>query len=181
MKNLAKSVLRLSALGAVLFVAGAVQAQKTSAPGAAVAPASEELRISSYTRPGSLVLKPADFKALPHITITVHNEHANADETYSGVRVADLLAKLGAPLGHDLRGPALGAYIVATGTDNYVAVIALAEVDTAFHSGEVVVADTMNGQSLDPKSGAFKLIVTEDKRPARWVRNLVSLELKSAK
>ena len=47
--------------------------------------------------------------------------------------------------------------------------------------GEVIVADTMNGQPLDAKSGPFKLVVTEDKRPARWVRNLVSIELKSAK
>jgi hypothetical protein len=60
-------------------------------------------------------------------------------------------------------------------------VIALAEVDPSFHSGEVIVADTMNGQPLDAKSGPFKMVVTEDKRPARWVRNLVSIELKSAK
>jgi hypothetical protein len=46
-------------------------------------------------------------------------------------------------------------------------VIALAEADTTFHSGEIIVADSMNGQPLDAKSGAFKLIVTEDKRPAR--------------
>ena len=76
---------------------------------------------------------------------------------------------------------ALSSYIVATGSDGYVAVIALAEVDPSFHSGEVIVADTMNGQPLDAKSGPFKLVVTEDKRPARWVRNLVSIELKSAK
>jgi DMSO/TMAO reductase YedYZ molybdopterin-dependent catalytic subunit len=59
-------------------------------------------------------------------------------------------------------------------------VLALAEVDPAFHSGEVIVADEMNGKPLDAHSGPFKLIVTEDKRPARSVRNLVSIELKSA-
>ncbi len=48
---------------------------------------------------------------------------------------------------------ALSGYIVATGSDSYVAVIALAEVDPSFHSGEVIVADTMNGEPLDPKSG----------------------------
>lgn len=162
----------------VLWLAAAVAAQQ-NAP--SQAPPSEELRLSAYTKPGAITLKAADFKALPHITVSVHNEHANADETYSGVRVADLLGKLNAPLGHDLRGAALGGYIVATGTDNYVAVIALAEVDTSLHSGEVIVADSMNGRPLDAKSGVFKLVVTEDKRPARWVRNLVSLELKSAK
>jgi hypothetical protein len=141
----------------------------------------DDLRVSAYTKQEKLTLKVADLKSMPRTTVTVHNEHSQADETYAGVRLADVLGKLGAPLGHDLRGVALSGYIVAMGSDGYVAVIALAEVDPSFHSGEVIVADTMNGQTLDPKSGPFKLMVTEDKRPARWVRNLVSIELKSAK
>jgi hypothetical protein len=140
-----------------------------------------DLRVSTYAKSESLKLKVADLKALPRTTVSVHNEHSKADETYTGVRLADLLAKMEAPLGHDLRGVALSGYIVATGSDGYVAVIALAEADPSFHSGEVIVADSMNGQPLDEKSGPFKLVVTEDKRPARWVRNLVSIELKSAK
>jgi hypothetical protein len=148
--------------------------------GKLIAPA-DELLVSAYTKQGNLRLKAADLKSMPRTTVTVHNEHSQADETYAGVRVADVLGKLGAPLGHDLRGVALSGYIVATGSDGYVAVIALAEADPTFHSGEVIVADTMNGAPLDAKSGPFKLVVTEDKRPARWVRNLVSIELKSAK
>jgi hypothetical protein len=169
----------------VLFPPGELFAQQSPAPGttppASTAPANEELRVSSYTKHEDLKLKLADLKAMPRTTVSVHNEHSKADETYSGIRLADVLAKLGAPLGHDLRGVALSGYIVATGSDGYVAVIALAEVDTSFHSGEVIVADTINGAPLDAKSGPFKLVVTDDKRPARWVRNLISIELKSAK
>lgn len=172
-------------LAVVWFIPGPLFAQQSPAPGstppASTAPASYELRVSSYTKHEDLKLKLADLKAMPRTTVSVHNEHSKADETYGGVRLADVLAKLGAPLGHDLRGVALSGYIVVTGSDSYVAVIALAEVDTTFHSGEVIVADTMNGAPLDAKSGPFKLVVTEDKRPARWVRNLVSIELKSAK
>jgi hypothetical protein len=119
---------------------------------------------------------PADLAALPHTTVTVHNEHTSADETYSGVPLADLLAKLNAPLGKDLHGKALVAYIIATGIDGYSAVLALAEVDPTFHSGQVLVADHLAGKPL-AKDGPFKLIVTGDKRPARWVRNLNSIEL----
>jgi hypothetical protein len=173
------------ALAIALFISGelfARQAASTpSSPAASSATASDELRVSAYTKHEDLKLKIADLKAMPRTTVTVHNEHSKADETYTGVRLADVLAKMDAPLGHDLRGVALSGYIVAAGSDGYVAVIALAEVDPSFHSGEVIVADTMNGQTLDPKSGPFKLVVTEDKRPARWVRNLVSIELKSAK
>ena len=152
-----------------------------SAQSSSPAPANDTLRISAHAYHEDLILKVANLKAMPRTAVTVHNEHAKADETYVGVRLADVLAKMGAPLGHDLRGAALCGYLVATGSDGYVAVIALAEVDPSFHPGEVLVADTMNGAPMDSKSGPFKLIVTEDKRPARWVRNLVNIELKSAK
>ena len=152
-----------------------------SSPAISNAQAKDELRISAHPYHEDLVLKVSDLKALPRTTVAVHNEHSKANETYVGVRLADLLAKMAAPLGKDLRGAALSGYIVATGSDGYVAVIALAEADPSFHSGEVIVADTMNAAPLDSKSGPFKLVVTEDKRPARWVRNLVSIELKSAK
>jgi hypothetical protein len=125
-------------------------------------------------------LSSDELKAMPHITVSLHNTHTNADETYSGVRVADILAKFGAPLGSDLRGKALADYVVATGSDNYKAALALGEIDPNFHTGEVIVADTMNGKPLDEHNGPLKLVVTEDKRPARSVRNLVSIELRSA-
>jgi hypothetical protein len=124
-------------------------------------------------------LSASELKSLPHISVTVHNPHANA-ETYSGVRLADLLTKLAAPLGSNLRGKALATYIVATGSDGYKAVFALAEVDPSFHPGEVIVADALNDKPLDAHSGPFKLVVAEDKRPARSVRNLISIELRSA-
>jgi hypothetical protein len=172
-------------LTVVLFLSGELFGQQApappSTPAAASAPAKDELRISARAYHEDLLLKAADLKAMPRTTITVHNEHSKADETYVGVRVSDVLTKMGAPLAKDLRGAALSGYLVATGSDGYVAVIALAEVDPSFHSGEVILSDTMNGAPLDAKSGPFKLVVTEDKRPARWVRNLISIELKSAK
>jgi hypothetical protein len=131
-----------------------------------------------WARHDSLRMSPTDLKAMPHIAVAFHNSHTNAVETYSGVRLVDLLAKMGAPLGSELRGPALANYVVATGSDGYKAVLALAEVDPSFHPGEVIVADLMDGKPLDAHSGPFKLVVTEDKRPARAVRNLVSIELK---
>lgn len=124
-------------------------------------------------------LRATELKALPHVSFTIHNPHSNADETYSGVRLSDLLAKLGAPLGQLFHGTALKNYVVATGSDRYQAVFSLAEVDPSFHPGEILVADTMNGAPLDAKTGPFRLVVSEDKRPARSVRNLISIELKS--
>jgi hypothetical protein len=128
----------------------------------------------------ALTLTLADLKAMPHLTVAVHNPHTSTDETYSGVRLADLLAKVGAPLGKDLHGEALANYVVAVGSDGYKAVLALGEIDPSFHPGEILVADSMDGKPLDAHSGPFKLVVSEDKRPARCVRNLTTIELKSA-
>lgn len=119
-------------------------------------------------------------KSLPHQTITVHNPHTNTDETYSGVQLIDLLTKVGAPTGKDVHGKALSEYIIATGSDGYKAVIALAEAEPDFHPGQILVADTLDGKPIDAKTGPFRLIVSDDKRPARSVRNLIKIELKQA-
>ena len=174
--------------GLALLASTAALAQQTAAPAAAgtqsapdvpAASAKDELTLL-HADHKPVVLSSADVKAAPHITVTIHNSHTNADETYSGVRLSDLLTRLGSPLGSELRGKALANYIVAAGSDGYKAVLALGEVDPSFHPGEVLVADTMDGKPLDAHSGPFKLVVTEDKRPARSVRNLVSIEWKEA-
>jgi hypothetical protein len=53
---------------------------------------------------------------------------------------------------------------------------ALAEVDSSIHAGDVIVADSEDGQKLG-KDGVLKMISTEEKRPARWVRNLRSISV----
>ncbi len=135
------------------------------------------LTAEGYHAPVALSL--AEFRALPHVTVTVHNGHADKDETYSGVALSTLLAMINAPIGKGLRGESLATYLVATGTDGYSVVLSLAEVDPSFHDGQILVADARDGQPLG-KNGPFQLIVTEDKRPARWVHNLDSIALQSA-
>jgi hypothetical protein len=141
----------------------------------------DSLLVSAYPYHDPERFWVADLKSMPRMSVTVHNEHTKADETYTGVRLADILEKLGAPRGKELRGVAMTTLVVARGSDGYEAVLTLAEADPSFHPGEVLVADTMNGQPLDAKSGPYKLVVTEDKRPARSVHNLVSIELTTPK
>jgi hypothetical protein len=165
-----KSILRIVLFCVMAFAPVALYAQQ------AAATPSLKLIANPYHDP--VMLSPADFHALPHITITVHNGHTNATETYSGVPLAVLLAKVNAPLGKELHGEAMTSYVVATGSDGYSVMLSLAEVDPSFHEGQVIVADTLDGQPLG-MSGPFQLIVSDDKRPARWVHNLVSIALQS--
>ena len=136
------------------------------------------LLITGDANHAPLNLSLAEIRALPHVDVKVHNGHTNTDETYSGVPLVVLLAKVDAPLGENLRGKALTNYVVVTGSDGYSVLLSLAEVDPMFHDGQIVVADSRDGQPLTT-SGPFQLIVSEDKRPARWVRNLVSIAVQS--
>jgi hypothetical protein len=119
-------------------------------------------------------LTPEDFAALPHKTVSVFNSHSNVNESYSGVPLIALLAKVRVPLGEQIKGRLLLTGIVAEGTDKYDVLFALAEVDPSTHAGDVIVADSVDNHKLE-KDGAFKMVSTEEKRPARWVRNLSSI------
>jgi hypothetical protein len=116
----------------------------------------------------------ATLAALPHATITVYNEHAKAEQTYSGVPMTVLLTRLGVPdkpHGKDFR-----LYLVAEGADSYQVVYSVGEVTPDVHDGTTLVADTLNGKPL-ADSGPFQLVTTGDKRPARWVRNLAAVRV----
>ena len=120
---------------------------------------------------------PETFAALPHVSLTAFNEHAKANQTYSGVPVIELLKPLGVP--GKPHGKELRLYLVAEGADGYGAVFAVAEVNPDVHAGTVLVADTMDGKPLGD-DGAFKLVLEGEKRPARWVRNLAAIKVKPA-
>ena len=136
---------------------------------------STHLTIKTYEGK-TLTLSPEELAALPHKSVSVFNAHSKANETYSGVPLADLLSKVGVPLGESVRGKVFLTGVVASGVDGYGVLYSLAEVDPSIHTGDVIVADTLDGKKLD-KDGAFKMVSSEERRPARWVRNLASISV----
>ena len=124
----------------------------------------------------SITITPENLAAMPHKTVTVYNEHTKANEKYAGVPLVDLLAKVNVPIGEKVRGKLFLTAVIAEGTDKYSVLYALAEVDPSIHTGDVLVADMMDGQKLG-KDGMFKMVSTEEKRPARWVRNLSEISV----
>ena len=120
---------------------------------------------------------PATLAALPHTSVTVYNEHAKATQTYSGVPLIDLLTKLGVP--DKPRGKQFRIYVVAAGSDGYEVVYSLGEVAPDVHDATVLVADSQDGK-LIADDGPLKMVLTGEKRPARWVRNLVAIRVMTA-
>ena len=74
----------------------------------------------------------------------------------------------------------MAAYALAEGADGYRVSFSLAELDPGFQDSQVLVADTMNGEPLGDKVGPLRLVVPQDKRPARWVRMLRSIKVMDA-
>ena len=163
-----QSLLTTAALSAALSCAASAHAQA----------AATSLTLAGPGQQTTLSL--AALEALHHVSITVKNGHTHAQETYTGVPLIELLEKVGAPEPAAVKGKVLSDYIVATGSDNYHAVLSLAEIEPGFHPGGVIVAYTLDGKPLDTRQGPLKLIVEEDREPARWVHNLVKVELKRA-
>lgn len=129
------------------------------------------LRITFFDKSAGWV--PSAFASLPHKSVTVHNEHTKADETYSGVPLIDLLTKVGVPA--NPHGKDLALYLVATGADGYRVVYSVAEVNPDVHDATVIVADALDGKPLT--DGPFKLVANRDTRPARWVHNLATIRV----
>ena len=124
----------------------------------------------------SLSFSMADLKGMPQRTVTVRNGHSNTDEQYSGVLLSDLLGKLGVSLLQDGAKKVYHSYVRATGSDGYSVLYSASEVEGGMHAGDVLVATMQDGKALGA-DGQFKLVSSEDKRPARWVRNLKSIAM----
>jgi DMSO/TMAO reductase YedYZ molybdopterin-dependent catalytic subunit len=152
-------------VGAALVTVGSAAAQQST------------LRIGGLVA-SPQVLTAAEVASLPHQTINAASH--NQKGVYSGVPLRELLTRAGVASGEALRGPELAKYIVVTGADGYRAVFALAELDSAFTDRAVLLADRRNGQPLPDNVAPFQLIVPGEKRPARWVRQVVSIDVREA-
>jgi hypothetical protein len=128
-------------------------------------------------------LSADDLKAMTHVTVTVMNGHSHQQETYSGVPLKDLLALVSSkPIASKPgAGPRVSprtTVVLAGATDHFQVALTLCDTDPGCRSGQAIVADTLDSKPL-AADGAFKLILTEDKMPGRWVRNLDSLTEKN--
>ena len=144
-------------------------------------PATRSERLNVQGMQGKILTLNADeFAKLPHKSVVVINGHSKASESYSGVLLSVLLARVDVPEGEQVKGGLFMTGVIAEGTDGYDVLYSLAEVDPALHTGDILVADAVDGKPL-VGDGAFKLVSTEDKRPARWVRNLSAISVVTVK
>lgn len=126
---------------------------------------------------GTLQLNAEAFAELPRIEVRAVEPHEQKERTYGGVAVRDLLRRVGAPLGTELRGPALTTSVLVRCRDDYQVLFALAEFDENFSSRTILLADREDGAPPAASAAPLRLVAPGDKRGARWARMVTAIEI----
>jgi hypothetical protein len=121
------------------------------------------------------VLSRADLEALPHVKVQASAHDVSA--TFEGVAVKAVLEKAGVAFGEALRGKRLASCLLVEAADGYRVVIALPEMDPAFADKQIMLAFLKDGKPLDPKEGPYRIVIPDEKRPARWIRQVTTLKI----
>jgi DMSO/TMAO reductase YedYZ molybdopterin-dependent catalytic subunit len=103
------------------------------------------------------------------------------EHRYTGVAFADLLREAGVTLGPALRGKNLAKYVLVEAADGYQTVFALPELDPEFAREAVLVAYQVDGKPLPAGEGPIRLVAPADKKHARWVREVATIQVLFAK
>ena len=99
------------------------------------------------------------------------------EHTFKGVMLWTILDSAGVTLGKDLRGENLAKYVLVKASDGYEVVFSLPEIDPEFSDKIILLAHEVDGKPLAATEGPFRLVVPQDKKHARWIRQLVSIQV----
>ena len=121
------------------------------------------------------VLARADIEALPHVKVTTDASGVSA--TFEGVPLRAVLEKAGVGFGETLKGKRMASCLLVEAADGYRVVIALPEIDPAFTDKQIVLAFLKDGKPLDAKEGPYRIVIPDEKRMARWVRQVTTLKI----
>jgi DMSO/TMAO reductase YedYZ molybdopterin-dependent catalytic subunit len=140
--------------------------------------AKASLRISGEVE-RQLTLSSEDIAKLPRRSIRA-KDHGGKESEFEGVPLVEALKQAGVKFGEGLRGKNLELYLVVEAADGYRAVFALPELDPAYTDRIILLADKRDGKAMDAKEGPLRIVVPEEKRHARWVRQVTGLVIKRA-
>ena len=126
-----------------------------------------------------LKLTAADLAKLPRRTVSA-KDHGGKESSFEGVELGEVLKPAGVKFGEALRGKSLALFLVVEAQDGYRAVFALPELDHAFTDRLILLADRRDGKALATTEGPLRVIVPDEKRQGRWVRQVIALTIRRA-
>lgn len=117
-----------------------------------------------------VALDAAAWAKLPRQNVTASDHGTPA--TFEGVLLRRVLSLAKVPAGSTLRGEALRLIVRIEARDGYQAVFALAELDPQFRERPIIIADTRDGKPLPAAVGPYQIVVPDEARGSRWVRQV---------
>jgi hypothetical protein len=125
---------------------------------------------------GKQVLSRTDIEGLPHVKVTA-SEHSSGPVGFEGVTLKSILEKAGVSFGESLKGKRLSSCLLVEAADGYRVVIALPELDPAFTNKQTLLVFLRDGKPLGEKEGPYRILIPDEKRMARWVRQVTTLKI----
>ncbi len=110
-------------------------------------------------------------------TTVVRKDRDGKDHTYSGVILSEILKNAGVTLGPELKGENLTKYLLVEASDGYQVIFALAELDKSFTDRTIILADKVDGAPLAPADGPYRIIVQDEKKPARCIKQVTAMQV----
>ncbi|HET6976061.1 MAG TPA: molybdopterin-dependent oxidoreductase [Pyrinomonadaceae bacterium] len=121
-----------------------------------------------------------DLAKLPRRSVQA-KDHDGKDTAFEGIELSEVLKLAGVKFGEHLRSKELALFLVIDAADGYRAVFALPELDHAFTDRIILLADRRDGKPLAEKEGPLRIVIPDEKRQARWVRQATSLTIQRAR
>jgi DMSO/TMAO reductase YedYZ molybdopterin-dependent catalytic subunit len=114
-------------------------------------------------------------------TLPLHDvrviERDGSEAIYQGAWLGDVLDLGCDSAAHLDKHGSLRAVVKVTGADGFVAVVALAEAMPDFSDHPVMLAWQRNGEALSERHGPFQLVLADNRKPGRNVRQVKCLEV----
>ena len=119
----------------------------------------------------------ASYKSVNHKV----KDRDGKEHEFKGVALIEILEKAGVTTGSKLRGENLTKFVLIEAADGYEVVYALPEIDPEFTDQIIILATEKDGQPLPNGEGPFRIITPNDKKQARWIREVRSIKIMFAK
>ena len=126
----------------------------------------------------SVTLTSEALADLPRSRVTVAG--GSGPQVYEGPALAYVMRAARLPVGMRAHGEPMKGYLVVRGADGYAAVLSAAEADKELHEDVVILADRLDGQPLPAAEGPWRLVIDDDIRPWRSVRQVVAMDYRVA-
>ena len=144
------------------------------ARGAEPEPAAPALSVVVRGQP-PLSLALSELKARDAVTVRVQDD-SGTSARYTGISLSGLLASAGVEFGKSIRGERLTDYVVVTAADGYRVLFSLAEIDSMFREKVILLCFAKDDSPLPDQEGPLRLVIPDENRRARWVRQVIKIE-----